>query len=579
MLAPVNGSERFMSVSCGHTAQFCKAAIASCKTPQSTLADVTGHLNVQIVMAGDKALQTMLEKGWAWTIIPWQVEAQWPTLADLAQRALNASNSVASQCSELEVAASIAEFAAMEVAMTGSVDWKRCGAAAAAGMPPCTPYIDSIVEYVRLYGGGSGAPMVRYIDAFSKRFGENKRLGEDFFEAVTDVFFGPARRCPHIRTALMAGNLVSPKIVDGISKLLVKADVERVKSKDKAAVVDQTESMMSIAWSITDQLCTDGVMSHDELHPVMGRFHTRAALWLVGKGKLGFEKKDYKTLDEILEAFVDDVAAVLPAGHVVEHDWFKHRSAAPPVMSATAVVPKSGGPVNMNDLGDVNWHAPEAGLIIGKVYFQKSVGPSAGLYVLKKISDKGCELEEHSVTKPTTMQATIPIERFMTLWSEYKGSLQVQLQGYCGSTVQSASRLHLDRNKAVVLEGLFQAAVKHDAINSLAFYINPNEVRVVEKVAKGKLTLVPATSHDKVTVLKGPVQVQVGRDTLYVSEPPKPRTTCVADWKHEVIIVPFWWVCTTSNEDEVNMVEKTVKDVERKLVFTVLVNNRPLQPT
>ena len=64
-----------------------------------------------------------------------------------------------------------------------------------------------------------------------------------------------------------------------------------------------------------------------------------------------------------------------------------------------------------------------------------------------------------------------------------------------------------------------------------------------------------------------------------MSEPPKPRTTCVADWKHEVIIVPFWWVCTTSNEDEANMVEKTVKDVERKLVFTVLVNNRPLQPT
>ncbi len=32
MLAPVSGGERFLSVSCGHTAQFYKAALASCRT-------------------------------------------------------------------------------------------------------------------------------------------------------------------------------------------------------------------------------------------------------------------------------------------------------------------------------------------------------------------------------------------------------------------------------------------------------------------------------------------------------------------------------------------------------------------
>jgi hypothetical protein len=32
LLAPLNGSERFASVGTGHTVQFCKAAIAGCKT-------------------------------------------------------------------------------------------------------------------------------------------------------------------------------------------------------------------------------------------------------------------------------------------------------------------------------------------------------------------------------------------------------------------------------------------------------------------------------------------------------------------------------------------------------------------
>jgi hypothetical protein len=241
MLAKVTGSERYVSVGCGHTTQFCKAALASCRTPEPSLADSSGFLNVQQLVLKDPAMRVMLEQGWAWTIVAWQCESAWPLLPDLAQRALNAANTVASQASELEVAASISEFAQlMQDANKGAVDWKKCCEAASSSMPPCVQYIDIVAEYVRLYGGGPGAPMIKYLDQVAKAYGENIRLGEDYLKAVTECNFGPTRKCPHTRTALIAANLVSKKVTDGIAKLLVKSDVERLKSKDLRATVPLT---------------------------------------------------------------------------------------------------------------------------------------------------------------------------------------------------------------------------------------------------------------------------------------------------------------------------------------------------
>lgn len=197
LLAPLNGSERLLSVGCGHTVAFCRAALVSCPTPQASIADASGCLNVQMLTKLDPEFKIMLEKGWSWTVLPWQVEEVWPRLPDLAQRALNASNSVASQTSELETASTIAELAAMQSAAGQPLDWESCIAAAGSSMPACLPYIATIGKYVRLYGGGDQAPMIKYLDMFAKVWGENRRLGEEFFKIVTDTQFSAAKMCPN----------------------------------------------------------------------------------------------------------------------------------------------------------------------------------------------------------------------------------------------------------------------------------------------------------------------------------------------------------------------------------------------
>eukprot|EP00959_Pyramimonas_sp_CCMP1952_P147825 3093784-Pyramimonas_sp.AAC.1 len=50
----------------------------------------------------DPRFHNALTKGWRWTVMPRQAEVTWPRLPDLAQRALVASNNVASLMSELK---------------------------------------------------------------------------------------------------------------------------------------------------------------------------------------------------------------------------------------------------------------------------------------------------------------------------------------------------------------------------------------------------------------------------------------------------------------------------------------------
>ena len=575
MLAPVNGSERFLSVSCGHTASFCKAALASCKTPQKTVADSAGRLNSQTLSQNDPAMKAMLEKGWSWTVVPWQCEATWPTLPDIAQRALNASNNAASQASELEVAASIAEFAAVHQQMHGQVDWGKCAAEATSGLPPCIDYVSTIVIYVRLYAGGDGAPMVKYLDDFAKKYSGYKRLGEEFMKAVAETSFGPSRLMPHLRTAFIATNLISPKVVDGVAKLLVKSDVERLKAKDKTDIVNSVESDFAAAWAIAEGLWNSDGATRDRLYPVIGRFHCRAVLLLTGKGKLGFESKEYKSMAEVRDLFIGEVTQAVPNVDI-DHEWFKKQARDIAKSSVAPAAPASSRLTTIQDLQDAEWQAREAGVVVGRMYFEKGVGPSSGIYKLVSITAEGCTLEEYTVTKTSTITARVAMDQFLKKWGEYKGQVQVRLTGYEQHLVSTSSSISLHRNKASTFDGLFESFTAHDVSDSLFFCIFPTEVRTREKVTKGELTLVPLTSYDKITVLRGPVEVKIGTDTLHLTEPVKPRTSQPADWRHEVVIVPYWWVGLTTNKDEANMVEKVIKDKGRRLSFPVLVNSKAL---
>ena len=63
----------------------------------------------------------------------------------------------------------------------------------------------------------------------------NLKLGEVFWESVTHTNFpSGTSKFPYIRSAFVATNLVAPpsKVVDGVSRLIVKTDIQSLARKD-----------------------------------------------------------------------------------------------------------------------------------------------------------------------------------------------------------------------------------------------------------------------------------------------------------------------------------------------------------
>ena len=160
----------------------------------------------------------MLEEGWDFLVMPWQVEATWPNLPEFGQRALNAANSVATDATEWEVAITMYEtHQAMD-----EPDWNLAKQAALSGNPSCTAYGDAIQMIVEKFSGGVGAPLIHEQDEFAKTIGENRRSGETFSKAIAFTELDKYNSLVHVRHALVTTNLTSPKVEDSIAKLFVK---------------------------------------------------------------------------------------------------------------------------------------------------------------------------------------------------------------------------------------------------------------------------------------------------------------------------------------------------------------------
>ena len=588
MLAPLSGGERYLSVACGHTAQFAKATAASCRTPQTEIADTAGNLNVQHLGKGDARLLTMLTKGWSWTILPWQCEATWPTLPDLAQRALNASNSVASQASELETAASIAEFAQMQ---SEPVNWDACVDAAAASMPPCKGYIGIIGTYVRLYGGGHGGPMIKYLDEFAKQFGANKVLGEEFLTSVTNVAFSFAKNLyPHIRTGLIATNLVSPKVVDGISRLLVKSGVERLRGRDRAQLIDKAEQIMGSGWDVAMQLLQDGACSTATVYPVIGRLHTRVALHITGKAKLGFERRVFKDMEEIKSLCIAELTNILPDGTTIPSPWANavaSSSAAqeqPEQQSSLQSSSGGDGMVDISKLSNPEWLAKQAGFVVDKPYFEKGLSDKK-IYYMKEINESGARLRKHDPMDPEGSkpeEVLVDLDSLLKSWAEHKGELPSMISSTSieSRSVATSKHFEMEGLKAIV----FQALQKHEMayahmLKCLTFMANPADLRAKAQIPKGKLEMSPATELRCISsrLSSGVPHAQVASNTFCLSEPSRARSLNVEGWKPEAVFVPYWWVGTTHNEVEANIALKKHNDKDFGVSFNVMTNTKVIK--
>ena len=116
------------------------------------------------------------------------------------------------------------------------------------------------------------------LDSFAKSFGTNKVLGKTFFESLVAMQFNTAStKFLHLRTALVACNLISPKqkVIDGLARLVTKTDMLTISRKDKLLQAIAGETILTEAWdALLDGLKTDAI-KWDERNMIFGRLASR----------------------------------------------------------------------------------------------------------------------------------------------------------------------------------------------------------------------------------------------------------------------------------------------------------------
>lgn len=575
-LAKLCGRERVLSVACSHFCAGCRAADASCLTPESDLADDNGKLNKLQLVNNDAEFLSLIDKGWSWTVLPFCVQEVWPKLPDLAQDALNAEHATFSMASELQVMLSMSNRAAQQ---RDGVDWNKIKADITASQPPCVEYLDIISSFVQLYAGGANAPIVRYLEGFGKEYGGSKKLGQGFLEAVTTAKFPTeSTKFPFTRSALIATNLLSSKdkVVDGIARLVNKSDVGMLTRKARLLQVTAAEGCLAEAWSALQDLSKRGLIEIPECNALFGRLSSRIMLQMLKKQKDGPENAKYTGLQEIKAAFESEVNEQLG-------------------LDASTMVSESNAPSSSHtserdelediaNLSDPVWIARQKGFEVGGIYvLKKTEGEltTGMVFRLDELDSTGAKFTEVSLApgEKTTTHANFDD---LKCWSECKSKVQVRAAEFDTAPWMGDAHAGLlrDVERAKLFGELMMLASVHSACerNYVDFLLNPAEVRAKIDIQKSALKLVPVTELGKVTSKpwSGMVTVVNNKGATFVLDAPnRPKTNDKAEWKKDKVLSAFWWVKTSSVQSECNM--KIVKAKIDSFTFQCMESSRNIK--
>ena len=123
---------------------------------------------------------------------------------------------------------------------------------------------------------------------------------------------------PFCRVACVATQLTSLKVVDKVSKLLNKGDLERLKSHQASKSLSDVETLLDTAWK---SLQLSGHLSEDQQRAVFGRYCVRLVLFVRQKQKFGREAYVWQSVEEIAKAFADERAQPAASTAVASPLW------------------------------------------------------------------------------------------------------------------------------------------------------------------------------------------------------------------------------------------------------------------
>lgn len=131
--------------------------------------------------------------------------------------------------------------------------------------------------------------------------------------AFTD-FKQSTTKCPFVRCSLCCTQMTASRqyIKDGVSKLVVKADFDRLKAKGQVSDLLQAEKLLSEGWV----LAQNHGLTLDKLALPYGRFMIRVCLYILKKQNRAHDGTIFDSLSDINVAYGEELLAMKTTGQL-----------------------------------------------------------------------------------------------------------------------------------------------------------------------------------------------------------------------------------------------------------------------
>jgi len=386
---------------------------------------------------------------------------------------------------------------------------------------------------------------------------------------VTDLSLPSATTTyPHLRCALLAANLISPKVVDGASKHLMKGDIDSLRQKKLQALVGQLETDLAHAWDVTIKLGGEGRLPFP--HQEYGRFACRQVLHFMKKSKTGREKRTFKDVAEIRSLFVQSLRQAVPEGDLYTQ-WSEGKvENATPSAKKSPAAPQA--PINFEQTSDPVFIAAQKGFELGSLVQKKD---EDYVYRTDWIAS-GCVTMTEQTRRIDGQKRDVDTSSLASDWVLWTGKVPKQIAIQDCHHMTQATAHKIDLAKVAVFQELTALAAKHQKVEKecVTFWTNPYSVLANKDVKRGGLTLVPMTELSRVTTgtftlssNNNIVEIKTGGNSLTLEGPTRVKLSFPeggADDSRPVgtvtdhgryVVAAYWWIMETGDEDQANMSE------------------------
>ena len=283
-LIPPLMSLRLLSIGGGHTNTFLRAVKAGCRSAVPKLADESGCLSSDKLCVGRQAFKDAVEHGLKWFVLHHDCSKAWPKLIHFVQSALNTDAREYQSEVEIMLAMHMQQEAACTIGR--EPDWTEIQKAVCFSMPPCAKWIALLANYVRINSGGVSGELLIELRDFSRAFGctqesSIRTLGSEFFMKLNSLNFGPTERYPYVLNAVIKTNLSSPKVIDGVCKLIAPNNMSSLTSKPNRSLIKESERLMQDARKLIKTL----QLPSGQVVTCIGQLDVRCILHILKKAK------------------------------------------------------------------------------------------------------------------------------------------------------------------------------------------------------------------------------------------------------------------------------------------------------